>query len=196
MIIVHNVGLYPATMLSQETLELRDNLKGLFDFRHLMHRTGNKNTFTLYKLSIKWSKPFLYLKILKRYHILRQFYQINLNWYKFAVSPSILKMVDHILKISRPGVFDFRCINWKTAIIVFMKKCPMKRRRYKRNHWISMFIGTPCIIISSPLFLFNNTLSPKTLNSIQWKFKQYILSQGQGNKLHYSKYLLKSQILT
>ena len=31
------------------------------------------------------------------------------------------KMVDHILKISRAGVFDIRCFNWNTAIIVFMK---------------------------------------------------------------------------
>ena len=31
------------------------------------------------------------------------------------------KMVDHILKISRPGVFYIRCLNWNTAIIVFMK---------------------------------------------------------------------------
>jgi len=30
-------------------------------------------------------------------------------------------MVDHILKISRPGAFDNRCLSWKTAKIVFMK---------------------------------------------------------------------------
>ena len=30
-------------------------------------------------------------------------------------------MLDHILKISRPGVFDIRCLRWNTAIIVFMK---------------------------------------------------------------------------
>ena len=31
------------------------------------------------------------------------------------------KMVeDLILKISRPGVFDIRCVNWNTAIIVFI----------------------------------------------------------------------------
>ena len=29
-------------------------------------------------------------------------------------------MVDLILKISRPGVFDVICVNWNTAIIVFM----------------------------------------------------------------------------
>jgi len=157
MINVHNVGLYPATMLSQETLELRDNLKGVFDFRHLMHGTGSKKH--VYELFIKLSiYTYIYLYI-----------PINLT-----------KMADHILKISRPGVFDFRCINWKTPIIVFMKKCPMKRRRYKRSHWIPMFIGTPCIIISSPLFLFNNTLSPKTQNSIQWKFKHYILVKAKA----------------
>ena len=30
-------------------------------------------------------------------------------------------MLDHILKISRPGDFDIRCLRWNTAIIVFMK---------------------------------------------------------------------------
>ena len=35
------------------------------------------------------------------------------------------KMVDHILKISRPGVFDVGDLSWNTAIIVFMKKCRM-----------------------------------------------------------------------
>jgi len=31
-------------------------------------------------------------------------------------------MVDHILKISKPGVFDIRSVNWNTAIILVMKK--------------------------------------------------------------------------
>ena len=30
-------------------------------------------------------------------------------------------MVDHILKISRPGVFDIRRLSWNTAIVVFIK---------------------------------------------------------------------------
>ena len=30
-------------------------------------------------------------------------------------------MVDHILEISRPGVYDIVCLNWNTAIIVFLK---------------------------------------------------------------------------
>ena len=58
------------------------------------------------------------------------------------------KMVDRILKISRPGVFDIRCLSWNTAIIVFMKKCRMDRRRYKSRHWIPMFIGIPCFMSS------------------------------------------------
>ena len=62
MINVHNVGLYPATMLSQETLELRDNLKGVFDFRHLMHGTGSKKH--VYELFIKLSiYTYIYLYI-------------------------------------------------------------------------------------------------------------------------------------
>jgi len=41
---------------------------------------------------------------------------------KFNVNFEDAEMVDHILKISRPGVFNIRCLNWNTAIIVFMKK--------------------------------------------------------------------------
>ena len=72
------------------------------------------------------------------------------NTYKFcniSVNFEDTKMVDHILKISRPGVFKSRCLSWNTAIIVFMKKCRMDQRRYKSRHWIPMFIGTPCIIL-------------------------------------------------
>ena len=36
------------------------------------------------------------------------------------------KMVDHILKIPRPGFFDNSCLSWNTAIIVFMKKCRLQ----------------------------------------------------------------------
>ena len=64
-------------------------------------------------------------------------------------------MVDIILKISRPGVSDIRCLNWKNAIIVFMKKCRMDRRRYnnKSRHLIPTFIGTPCLIRAMALCL-------------------------------------------
>ena len=52
------------------------------------------------------------------------------------------KMVDHTLKISRPGVFDKRCLNWNTAITVFMNKYHMVRRRYRSRHvyWDTMNI--------------------------------------------------------
>ena len=49
-----------------------------------------------------------------------------MNLYKFrnfSVNFEDTKMVDHILKISRPGVFDVRCLSWNTAMIVFMKNC-------------------------------------------------------------------------
>ena len=64
----------------------------------------------------------------------------------FAISVNFedTKMVDHILKISRPDVLDVVCLSWNTAIIVCMRKCRMDRRRYKSRHWIPMFIGTPC----------------------------------------------------
>jgi len=54
------------------------------------------------------------------------------------------KMVDHILEISRPGVYDIVCLNWNTAIIVFLTKFRMDRRRYKSLHFIN--IGTPSTI--------------------------------------------------
>ena len=52
----------------------------------------------------------------------RQFYL-----YKFcniSVNFDDTKMVGLILKISKPGVFDIRCVNWNTTIIVFTKKMP------------------------------------------------------------------------
>ena len=54
--------------------------------------------------------------------------------YKFSnisVNFEDTKMVDHILEISRPVVFDIRCLNWNTTIIVFMKKGHMDGRQYK-----------------------------------------------------------------
>ena len=67
----------------------------------------------------------------------------------FAITLSILKkqkIEDHILKISRPGVFDIRCLNWNTEQIVFINKYPMDRRQYKSRHIIPMFIVKPCRI--------------------------------------------------
>ena len=67
----------------------------------------------------------------------------------FAITLSILKkqkIEDHILKISRPGVFDIRCLNWNTVQIVFINKYPMDRRQYKSRHIIPMFIVKPCRI--------------------------------------------------
>ena len=60
---------------------------------------------------------------------------MNIEIYKFcniSVNFENTKIVDHILEILRPGVFEFRCLNWNTG--VFMKKCRMDRRRYKRSH--------------------------------------------------------------
>ena len=73
------------------------------------------------------------------------------------------KMVDHILKISRP-VFDIYSLSWNTTTIVFIKKYRMDRRRYKSRHWILMFIGTPCmynvtVTRSYYQFCFNITFS-------------------------------------
>ena len=48
--------------------------------------------------------------------------------YKFcniSVNFKDTKMVELILKISRPGVFDIRWLSWNTVIIVSMKKCRM-----------------------------------------------------------------------
>ena len=50
-------------------------------------------------------------------------------------------MVDNILKSQDQAFSIFR---WNTAIILFMKKCHMDRRRYKSRHLIPMFIKTPC----------------------------------------------------
>ena len=47
-------------------------------------------------------------------------------------------MVDHILKISRPGVFEIRCLSWNTAIIVFMKKLRMDTLFHKKTQHTSI----------------------------------------------------------
>ena len=54
-------------------------------------------------------------------------------------------MVYKILKISKPGDFDIRCLNWNTAITVFMKKCHMNRRRYRHRHLIPI----PCVYLDT-----------------------------------------------
>ena len=44
------------------------------------------------------------------------------------------------LKISRPGVFDIRCVNWNTAVIVFKKKCLMDRSHLKSHvYWDTLY---------------------------------------------------------
>ena len=52
-------------------------------------------------------------------------------------------MVGHILKISRPGVFELRCLSWNTAIIVFKKN----------GAWIEDDIKAvtefPCLLVHS-----------------------------------------------
>ena len=71
-------------------------------------------------------------------------YWTNWNLYKFcniSVNFKDTKMVDHILKISRPGVFDKRYLSWNTAIIVFMKKFATWT---EDDIYIPMFFGTPC----------------------------------------------------
>ena len=58
--------------------------------------------------------------------------------YKFcniSVNFENIQMVDHILKILRPGAFD---------ISMFILEYCMDQRRYKSRHRIPMFIWTPC----------------------------------------------------
>ena len=69
---------------------------------------------------------FFVLKLRKISDILDNFDLSNeLKFVKFCnISANFkdTKMVDNVLKISRPGVFEIRCVNWKIEIIVFMKK--------------------------------------------------------------------------
>ena len=67
------------------------------------------------------------------------------NFAIFSVNFEDTKMVDLILKISRPGVFDIRCLSGNSAIFVCKQK--MERRRYKSRYLIPMFLGTTCIIM-------------------------------------------------
>ena len=81
-------------------------MKVVFDFRYLMHG----------KESIKMRLTSLDIRYKDNFAI-------------FSVNFEDTKMVDLILKISRPGVFDIRCLSWNSAIIVFKQK--MERRQYK-----------------------------------------------------------------
>ena len=67
-------------------------------------------------------------------------------------------MVDLILKISRPVVFDFRCLNSNTANIVFMKKCHMDRSDMKVVTEFPYLLGHPACTGSKYLFLYNSSL--------------------------------------
>ena len=58
------------------------------------------------------------------------------------------KMVDNILKISRPGVFDTK----RNCNYCVREKCRMDQRRYKTCQRISMFIGTHCSIHKCVIF--------------------------------------------
>ena len=97
-------------------------MKVVFDFRYLMHG----------KESIKMRLTSLDIRYKDNFAI-------------FSVNFEDTKMVDLILKISRPGVFYIRCLSWNSAIIVFKQK--MERRQYKSRHLIPMFLGTTCIIM-------------------------------------------------
>ena len=44
------------------------------------------------------------------------------TFYKISVKFENTKIINLILKISRPGVFDIICVNWNTVNIVFSKK--------------------------------------------------------------------------
>ena len=81
-------------------------MKVVFDFRYLMHG----------KESIKMRLTSLDIRYKDNFAI-------------FSVNFEDTKMVDLILKISRPGVFYIRCLSWNSAIIVFKQK--MERRQYK-----------------------------------------------------------------
>ena len=112
-------------------MELRDDLKVVFDFWYLMHGKDRVKT---------------------RLYVVRTFYKVVYLSCVIKIDEDIsfnfkdTKMVDHILKISRPGVFDIRCLNLNTAKIVNMKIFCMDQRRYKSLYLIPMFIGTPCTL--------------------------------------------------
>ena len=94
-------------------------------------------------------------------------------------------MVDHILKISRPGVFDIRCLSWNTASIVFMKRCCMDRRRYESRHWIPMF-ETPCtkrLKTQCPITMNPITKHPKLYTAQKQKAKCYKSAKNKTAKI-------------
>ena len=115
-------------MVSQLTWEFRDDLKAVVYFWYLMHDKEIIKTGLYVWRAFSYSGlPSLDLK--------------NWNLFKLcniSVNFQDRKMVDHILKILRPSVFDIRCFYW-IVIIAVMKKCRMDGRRYKGRHLIPMY---------------------------------------------------------
>ena len=83
----------------------------------------------------------------------------------------LYKMVDHISKISKPDIFDIRCLNWNSAIIVFIEKWSMDRRQY--NSYVYQSINANWILDIFPLYIFQSTIISKNFrwNFIEW-FKE------------------------
>ena len=90
----------------------------VFDFWYLMHGEKVKTRLYVWRAFHKVGGSCI-LKIDKDIWYLDSFNLLNKLIFvtNFAISP----MVDHILKISRPGVFDIRCLSWNTAFFVHEK---------------------------------------------------------------------------
>ena len=69
-------------------------------------------------------------------------------------------MVDHILKIIRPGFFYIRCLSWNTAIIVSMKNAALIKDDIKVVTEFPCLLGHPVQSqLISKLFIKNSFAS-------------------------------------
>ena len=72
--------------------------------------------------------------------------------YKFCnifVNFEHTKIVDHIFKISKSGVFDIRCLSLNTAIIVLMKNAKWIEDDIKVVTEFPSLLGYPVVYISN-----------------------------------------------
>ena len=105
-------------------------------------------------------------------------------------------MVDHILKISKPGVFDIRIVNWNTAIILVMKKSKINESKTLSKYLLN--IGLYGIfnkngVLCRQLSVKRRVSSERKLSQKKEKTKNFVpSSQTFSQNLNFAKNELKN----
>ena len=104
------------------------------------------STFYIYTIYIPSLYIFLKIDLKKKdnFNLLNK-----IKWIKICTNFAISLSINWRYKNDRPENLKtrrFRCLSWNIAIMVFIKKCHMDRRRYKSRHLIAILIGTHCLM--------------------------------------------------